>query len=129
MRIERGKLKRCLDLREEAERYEEMILERQPSTSAKMDTMPRGTMIGKPTEDKAVELISLETLMLSLVAERRRLVDEIATACRDLDSDSRQVILLRYVDGLSWSEIADKLFYSIRWIYKLHNKAVDKITY
>lgn len=129
MRIERGKLKRCLDLREEAERYEEMILERQPSTSAKMDTMPRGTMIGKPTEDKAVELISLETLMLSLVAERHRLVDEIATACRDLDSDSRQVILLRYVDGLSWSEIADKLFYSIRWIYKLHNKAVDKITY
>lgn len=129
MRIERGKLKRCLDLREEAERYEEMILERQPSTSAKMDTMPRGTMIGKPTEDTAVELISLETLMLSLVAERHRLVDEIATACRDLDSDSRQVILLRYVDGLSWSEIADKLFYSIRWIYKLHNKAVDKITY
>ena len=129
MKIERGKLKRCLDLREEAERYEEMILERQPSTSAKMDTMPRGTMIGKPTEDKAVELISLETLMLSLVAERHRLVDEIATACRDLDSDSRQVILLRYVDGLSYSEIADKLFYSIRWIHKLHNKAVDKITY
>ena len=129
MRIERGKLKRCLDLREEAERYEEMILERQPSTSAKMDAMPHGTMIGKPTEDKAVELISLETLMLSLVAERHRLVDEIATACRDLDSDSSQVILLRYVDGLSWSEIADKLFYSIRWIYKLHNKAVDKITY
>ena len=129
MRIERGKLKRCLDLREEAWRYEEMILERQPSTSAKVDAMPRGTTIGKPTEDKAVELISLETLMLSIIEERRRLVSEITTACKDLDSTSRKVILMRYVEGLTWSEISDKLFYSVRWIYKLHNEAVEKISY
>lgn len=129
MRIERGKLKRCLDLREEAERYEEMILERQPSASAKVDVMPRGTTIGKPTEDKAVELISLETLMLSIIEEHKRLVCEITTACKDLDSVSRQIILMRYVDGLTWSEISDNLFYSVRWIYKLHNEAVEKISY
>ena len=129
MKIERGKLKRCLDLREEAERYKEMILERQPSASAKVDVMPRGTTIGKPTEDKAVELISLETLMLSIIEERKRLVCEITTACKDLDSVSRQIILMRYVDGMNWAEIADKLFYSIRWVYRLHNAAIDKITY
>ena len=129
MKIERGKLKRCRDLREEAEQYEQMILERQPSIAARMDGMPRGTAIGKPTEDKAVELISLETLMLSIVEEHRRLVSEITTACKDLDSASRRIILMRYVDGLTWAEISDATSYSVRWVYDLHNKAVDEISY
>lgn len=127
--IHRSKLARCRELREEAARYEEMLLERQPSISSKLDAMPRGTQIGRPTEETAIDLISIEDLMYNVVQEHKMLTAEIATVCAELESTKRQIILLRYIDGLSWEEVGAKLGYSIPWIMELHRRAVEQISY
>ena len=128
MKIDRKKLKRCRDLRLEAERYELLLLEAQPSIAANLDAMPRGTTVGKPTESTAVQLVSIEELMLRIIQERDQLVKEIVTACMDLTSLKRQVILLRYVDGMSWEEVSKQLGYTVKWLTELHAEALNEIT-
>ena len=128
MKIDRKKLKRCRDLRAEAERYELLIVEAQPSFAANLDAMPRGTSVGKPTESAAVRLVSIEELMIKIIEERNELVKEIVTACLDLPSLKRQIILLRYVDGLTWEQISKELGYTIKWLIELHGEALDEIT-
>lgn len=34
------------------------------------------------------------------------------------------VLFYRYIAGLDWWEIAEKLHYSERWIHKIHGKAL-----
>ncbi len=128
MKIDRKKLKRCRDLRAEAERYELLLVEAQPSFAANLDAMPRGTSVGKPTESAAVRLVSIEELMIKIIEERNELVKEIVTACLDLPSLKRQIILLRYVDGLTWEQISKELGYTIKWLIELHGEAVNEIT-
>lgn len=42
------------------------------------------------------------------------------------ESSSREVLLYRYRDRLSWFEIAARMNYSDRYIYKLHTKALEQ---
>ena len=129
MKIDRKILKRCRDLRTEAERYELMLLEAQPSFAANLDAMPKGTSIGRPTESAAVKMVSIEELMIKIVEERNRLVSEIITACMDLTSLKRQIIIMRYVDGLTWKQIGEELGYTIKWLMEQHSEALEEITY
>lgn len=126
--IEKWKLDRCRDLRREAEIAEERLRAIEPTVSARFDPTPRGTKTGRPTEDVAIDRISLEELMLKVIEEYRSLCDEIATACKEINPTLREVIIQRYVDGLGWEEIAVRLNYSESYIYELHRKALQIIS-
>ena len=128
MKIQRWKLERCRSLRREAEIAEERLLEIQPSVGARLDPTPRGTQTSHPTENVAIDRISVEELMGRIIAEYRELTMEIATACRDIDPTLREVIIQRYVDGIGWDDIALKLNYSESYIFELHRKAIKLIT-
>lgn len=128
MKIDKAKLTRCRELREEVEHAEERLLATQPSISARLDPTPRGTKTSNPTEDVALDRVSIEELMVEIIEEYRQLKAEIATACRELMPIYREIIIYRYVDGLDMDEIALKLHYSESYIYTLHHKAVQLIT-
>ena len=128
MKIDKAKLTRCRELRGEVERAEERLLATQPSISARLDPTPRGTKTSHPTEDVALDRVSIEELMVEIIEEYRQLKAEIATACRELMPIYREIIIYRYVDGLDMDEIALKLHYSESYIYTLNHKAVQLIT-
>ena len=46
--------------------------------------------------------------------------------CIDALKDSREsdVLFYRYVKGLDWWKIAEKMGYTERWVLKLHGKAL-----
>lgn len=50
-------------------------------------------------------------------------------ACINNVSDLRLRVILaeKYINGKKWGRIADELHIEIRWIYKLHNRALKKI--
>ena len=129
MKIQRWKLERCRSLRREAEIAEERLLEIQPSVGARLDPTPRGTLTSHPTENVAIDRISVEELMDRIIKEYRELTMEIATACIDVDPVLREVILQRYVDGMEFEDIAVKLNYSESYVYKLHRRAVTAISF
>lgn len=39
--------------------------------------------------------------------------------------DCQTVLIKRYFERLSWEDIASLMFYSTRWIYKLHGRALE----
>ena len=44
-----------------------------------------------------------------------------------LDGLEKDIMQLRYIGGLSWDEIADKINVSSRHIYRIHDKALEKL--
>ena len=44
-----------------------------------------------------------------------------------LDGLEKDIMQLRYIGGLSWDEIADKVNISSRHVYRIHDKALEKL--
>lgn len=49
------------------------------------------------------------------------------TICRVEKSRYRSLLYYRYLEGLPWRKIANRLLYSDRYIYKLHKKALEQV--
>ncbi len=73
-----------------------------------------------------------EQEICSLQKELRRKIREILFLRRKIDraisslKDSTQRLLcsLRYLDGLTWEEVAEKMYYSVQHLHKIHVKAL-----
>lgn len=87
-----------------------------------------GTKQRSPMENAIVKLIDLEH---EINSDIDRLVDmkrEIAVVISKLSSPSHKILLeLRYLEGKTWDEISKAMDYDLRWVYRLHGKALKEI--
>ncbi len=65
-----------------------------------------------------------EEALARAMAEREWLEDTIRSLS---DPRMREVLSLRYLQGLPWEEIADRMYYSQRWVLKLHRAALIEL--
>lgn len=93
-----------------------------------LSDMPRvqDSTVGNSCEaDRYVELTEEITLELQELHKLRR---EIRDTIKGLEDDTLQTLLLyRYIDGLTWEQIAEKMFYTPTWVWILHRRALGKI--
>lgn len=70
----------------------------------------------------------LDQMIQELIDERYlriKTYQQIAKQIKKLRSENeKDVLFYRYIKGLDWWEIAEKMSFSERWIYKLHGKAL-----
>ena len=70
----------------------------------------------------------LDQMIQNLIDERYlriKTYQQIAGQIKKLRSENeKDVLFYRYIKGLGWWEIAEKMSFSERWIYKLHGKAL-----
>ena len=70
----------------------------------------------------------LDQMIQELIDERYMRIktyQQIAGQIKKLRSENeKDVLFYRYIKGLDWWEIAEKMSFSERWIYKLHGKAL-----
>lgn len=70
----------------------------------------------------------LDQMIQELIDERYlriKTYQQIARQIKKLRSENeKDVLFYRYIKGLDWWEIAEKMSFSERWIYKLHGKAL-----
>lgn len=70
----------------------------------------------------------LDQMIQELIDERYlriKTYQQIAGQIKKLRSENeKDVLFYRYIKGLDWWEIAEKMSFSERWIYKLHGKAL-----
>ena len=93
--------------------------------SVKMDGMPHGSGQGD-LSGYAAELDKLEQNLLRERYHRVLAYKEISEQIKALKSENeKDVLFYRYIAGLDWWEIAEKLQYSERWIHKLHGRALS----
>ena len=74
-----------------------------------------------------MKMIDLEN---EINADIDRLVDlkrEMATLIeRVVDPSHRLLLEMRYLGGNTWEDIAQKMGYDLRWVYRLHGKALQE---
>ena len=77
----------------------------------------------------AVELLVAEQATLcDQLATTHTILEEITKAISGLeDPMQREVLELRYVDGLPRWKIANRMYISERWVASLHRKALENL--
>lgn len=73
-----------------------------------------------------------ETEAALLLLEKAKQIDREREAVRDAinrlsDGLPRQVLALRYIDGLSWDEVQTKIGYESSQTYALHRKGIKEL--
>lgn len=95
--------------------------------SPKLDGMPRGSGVGGLDDQVArIEMIrkraeKARADVLTMLEEIEGLIDTLS------DFDQKMVVKLRYIDGLTWEEVAQGMNYSLRTIHYIHGKALSEL--
>lgn len=81
-----------------------------------------------PFEKWILKALDDELIIKALKKELPIIKGEIITTIEALhDSDCKRVLIHRYIDWLSWSEISKLMFFSTATIRRLHDKAILEI--
>lgn len=91
-----------------------------------LSDMPKGGK-GKDLSDYVAEIADLQTVCVQHVSELIMKKQEAIERIMSVDgSELRNVLLLRYIQCLEWDEIADRLQYNLRTIFRLHGEALKE---
>lgn len=94
------------------------------SPSLNNDGMPHGSS----QSDLSGYAAELDRMVQELIDERYyRIKDyqDIVGRIKELKSENeKDVLFYRYIRGMDWWEIAEKMSYTERWVHKIHGKAL-----
>ena len=81
-----------------------------------------------PLADGVEAKLTLEECIRANVAWLLAETEEIERAVGRLECPvEREIVRMRYIDGLGWDKVADKAGYEERQCYRIHNKALAKL--
>lgn len=116
--------KRIDRLLEEQSRWREMALKITPVLSQ----TPGGGESGSPIERPMDKVLEIDEEINREIDELQTVRQEIRVALNQLEDENMKLLMeYRYIDGLTWEQIAVKMDISWRWSIKLHGKALGKI--
>lgn len=106
--------------RREYERQMELI----GSISMKMDGMPHGSNISKPTENDAIKLADRAKKLLEAEQAAIRTRQEVYEVIANVPDIEGKVLYEKYINLCSWTETADRLHYTVRGVQYAHGRAL-----
>ena len=111
-------------LLEEQSRWRERALKITPTLSQ----APGGGGSGSPIERPMDKVLEIEKEVDREIDELQIVRKEIRAALNQLEDENLKLLMeYRYIDGMTWEQIAVKMDISWRWSIKLHGKALGKI--
>ena len=119
---------RTIDRRvdEATERVERLRAKLEAGRMSSITGMPRGGA-GDWTQT-ADKLIELEKRVNGRIREMVRLKQVAMDAIDQVEEARlREVLELYYLDGFTWEQVAERMALDIRWVYRLHGKALLKV--
>lgn len=82
------------------------------------------------TESLMCKAVDLQCKINSIISEKLNLMDEIVGNIYKINDNTLEIILkMRYIDCYNWEKIAEKTGYTIRQVYRLHNRALEKYSH
>lgn len=108
------------------ERVERLRARLESGRQSSVTGMPRGG--AKDWTDTADRLIELERRLNAQTRESVRWKLAAIDAIDAIeDSRLREVLELYYLDGFSWEQVAHRMGYDKRWVFRLHGRALMRI--
>lgn len=88
-----------------------------------------GDRVQTSPEDKMPRLMArlddIERKIAVQIEREQNLIEKISAQVETVEPlQYREVLALRYINCLSWQEIAARMHYSERWLFKLHGAAL-----
>lgn len=119
------KIDRQIDqLLEEQSRWREMALKITPVLSQ----TPGGGESGSPIERPMDKVLEIDVEINREIDELQIVRQEIRAALNQLEDENLKLLMeYRYIDGLTWEQVAEKMHYSWRHTCRLHGEALAKI--
>lgn len=111
-------------LLEEQGRWREIAMRTTPS----MSQAPGGGGSGSPIERPMDKVLEIDAEINREIDELQIVRQEICAALNQLEDENLKLLMeYRYIDGLTWEQIAVKMNYSYMQICRLHGKALRTI--
>ena len=111
---------------EAEERVERLRARLEAGRMSQITGMPRGG--SEDWTDTADRLIELEKRVNARVRDMVRLKQAAMDAIDRVDeAPLREVLELYYLEGYNWEQVAARVGKDIRWVFKLHGKALQRI--
>ena len=89
------------------------------------DGTPRGTQIGKPVEQLAIELAERWSDWKMAEIEALMIRQEIFDLIRTVPGVGRDILIERYINGKSWTEVGKAVGYSRSRAFDIHNETLE----
>lgn len=97
------------------------------TTSVLQDDKVQSTKQQSPMENALINLMSLEEEINEDIDQLIDLKRELTTFVAEMDNPSHRLLLeFRYLGGSNWEEVAAIMGYDVRWVYRLHRKALKE---
>ena len=125
-RVTRMELENYRRWEEEIQRIKEQIEDLKDGglKSPRVTGMPKPTSkAGDQIGNRVARLSSLEGMIRDLKIRQARIRDAIGR----LQPTEMRILWYRYIDGLSWDRIAEKMQYSQRFVLRIHGKALRSL--
>jgi len=85
------------------------------------------THVRSQMENSTVKIIDLENEINSDIDRLLQIKTELSRFIARVDDPAQKLILeLRYLDGLSWEDVSTTLGYNLRWVFRIHRKALSE---
>ncbi len=111
-------------LLEEQSRWRERALKITPTLSQ----APGGGGSGSPIERPMDKVLEMEEEINEEIDTLQTIRHQIRDTLNQLTDESLKLLMeYRYIDGMTWEQIADKMNYSWRQVYRKHEEALSKI--
>lgn len=111
-------------IRDELRRLE--VLMSAPA-SPNWDGMPRSPGNSNPVERMVVKHLTLEQRYETKLDELIAAQEEIEDIIEALEPTERRLARFRYIDGLSWDTVCEKMNYSWRQTHRIHGRMLDRL--
>ena len=93
-----------------------------------MTGMPQGQPDGSKTEIAVERADAAAQKYKAAIEEHQRILDEISqTLENQLTGKALLVMQWRYIAGLGWEKVAERVGISLRWVWALHGQALEII--
>jgi hypothetical protein len=96
--------------------------------SPNWDGMPHGSGVSNPVERMATKHLTLLDRYRAKLVELVAAQESIENLIEGLDdSTERRLARFRYIDGMRWEDVCDKINYSWMQTHRIHGRLLDKL--
>ena len=111
-------------LLEEQGRWRERAMRITPVLSP----VPGGGGSGSPIERPMDKVLEIDAEINREIDELQIVRQEIRAVLNQLEDENLELLMeYRYIDGLTWEQIAVKMHYGFQWVCKLHGRALNRL--
>lgn len=111
-------------LLEEQSRWRERALKITPNLSQ----APGGGGNRSPIERPMDKVLEIDEEINREIDTLQTIRQEIREALNQLEDENLKLLMeYRYIDGMTWEQIAVKMHYGFQWVYKLHGRALNHL--